>query len=322
VSFADPLVLLGLLSIPLLALIYRGAERKRRSDAAAFAAPALQPSLAPRRPGWRRHVPIAIMALAFAALVVAAAKPQRTVAVPVERASIMLATDVSGSMTATDVAPNRLTAAKRAAYQFVASVPEQVNIGVMAFNQTPRVLQSPTRDREAVSGAIGRMSVSGGTATGEAIATATAVLSRAPGVAKKPPPGAIVLLSDGASTSGQDPVAAAQAARKLKIPIYTVALGTPQGTIRTKLPASQGGGYTTTRVPPDPRTLEEIARASGGKFFTAESASGLKTVYERLGSQLGKKDEKRQVTSAVAGGGLLLLLGGVVMSLGLFGRIT
>jgi Ca-activated chloride channel family protein len=322
VSFAAPLVLLGLLAIPVLALAYARTERNRRAAAAAFAAPKLQPSVAPRRPGWRRHVPLAIIALAIAALVVAAAKPQRTVAVPVERASIMLATDVSGSMTATDVQPNRLTAAKRAAYQFIASVPRQVNVGVMAFNQTPRVLQSPTRDRQAVSSAITRMTVSGGTATGEAIATATAVLGRAPGVAQKPPPGAIVLLSDGASTSGRDAVAAAQAARKLKIPIYTVALGTPQGTIRTRLPQSQGGGYTTTPVPPDPRTLEQIARASGGKAFSAESASGLKTVYERLGSQLGKKNEKRQVTSAVAGGGLLLLLGGAAMSLGLFGRIA
>jgi Ca-activated chloride channel family protein len=322
VSFAAPLVLFGLVAIPLLAMAYMRAERSRRAAASAFVTTPLQPSVAPRRPGWRRHVPLAILALAIAALIVAAAKPQRTVAVPVERASIMLATDVSGSMTATDVQPSRLIAAKRAAYQFIASVPRQVNVGVMAFNQTPKVLQSPTRDREAVSGAIGRMTVSGGTATGEAIATATAVLSRAPGVARKPPPGAIVLLSDGASTSGRDAVAAAQAARKLKIPIYTVALGTPQGTIRTKLPRSQGGGYTTTPVPPDPRTLEQIARASGGKSFTAESANGLKTVYERLGSQLGKKNEERQVTSAVAGGGLLLLLGGAAMSLGLFGRIV
>jgi Ca-activated chloride channel homolog len=197
-----------------------------------------------------------------------------------------------------------------------------VNVGVMAFNQVPRVLQSPTRDRQAVSAAINRMAVSGGTATGEAIYTATGVLNRAPGVGHKRPPAAIVLLSDGASTSGRNAVAAAQAAGKLKIPIYTVALGTPQGTITVKRPQRLGGGTALQRVPPDPRSLEQIARASGGKFFTAGSASGLKTVYERLGSQLGKKDEKRQVTSAVAGGGLLLLLGGAAMSLGFFGRIT
>ncbi|MEA2470400.1 MAG: Ca-activated chloride channel, partial [Thermoleophilaceae bacterium] len=290
--------------------------------AAAFASPALQPSVAPRRPGWRRHLPHAAMAQANAAHNVAAARPERTDAVPIERATIKLAPDVSGSMTATDVAPNRLTAAKRAGFRFLAQVPKQVNVGVMAFNQVPRVLQSPTRDRAAVSAAISRMTVSGGTATGEAIYTATGVLNRAPGVGQKRPPAAIVLLSDGASTSGRDAVAAAQAAGKLKIPIYTVALGTPQGTITVKRPKRLGGGTATQRVPPDPRSLEQIARASGGKAFTAESANGLKTVYERLGSQLGKKKEKRQVTSAVAGGGLLLLLGGAAMSLGFFGRIA
>jgi Ca-activated chloride channel homolog len=322
VTFAAPLILLALVAVPLLGLMYLRAERGRRTSAAAFASPMLQPSVAPRRPGWRRHAPFAAMALALAALIVAAARPQRTVAVPIERASIMLATDVSGSMTATDVQPNRLTAAKRAGFQFLATVPKQVNVGVMAFNQVPSVLQSPTLDRQAVSAAITRMSSSGGTATGEAINAATGVVNRAPGVGRKRPPAAIVLLSDGASTSGRDPVSAAQAAGKMKIPIYTVALGTPQGTIQVRRPQRLGGGITTQRVPPDPRALQQIARASGGKFFTAETAGGLKAVYKRLGSQLGKKKEKRQVTSAVAGGGLLLLVGGAALSLGFFGRIV
>jgi Ca-activated chloride channel family protein len=321
VSFGAPLVLIGLIAVPLLALLYWRAERGRRAAAAAFASPALQPSVAPTRPRWRRHVPLAAMGLAIAALIVAAARPERTVAVPVEQASIMLATDVSGSMTATDVSPNRLTAAKQAGFRFLTQVPRQVNVGVMAFNQVPSVLQNPTRDRAAVSAAIQRMQSHGGTATGEAIATATNLLNRAPGVGLKRPPAAIVLLSDGASTSGRDPVAAAQAAGKLKIPIYTVALGTPQGTITVKRPQRLGGGTSTQRVPPDPRALAEIARASGGQTFTAATAGGLKTVYERLGSQLGKKKEKQQVTSTVAGGGLVLLLGGAVMSLGFFGRV-
>lgn len=320
-SFGAPLVLIGLIAVPLLALLYWRAERGRRAAAAAFASPALQPSVAPTRPRWRRHVPLAAMGLAIAALIVAAARPERTVAVPVEQASIMLATDVSGSMTATDVSPNRLTAAKQAGFRFLTQVPKQVNVGVMAFNQVPSVLQNPTRDRAAVSAAIQRMQSHGGTATGEAIATATNLLNRAPGVGLKRPPAAIVLLSDGASTSGRDPVAAAQAAGKLKIPIYTVALGTPQGTITVKRPQRLGGGTSTQRVPPDPRALAEIARASGGQTFTAATAGGLKTVYERLGSQLGKKKEKQQVTSTVAGGGLVLLLGGAVMSLGFFGRV-
>jgi Ca-activated chloride channel family protein len=266
-------------------------------------------------------MPFLAMALALAALIVAAARPERTVAVPIERASIMLATDISGSMTATDVKPNRLAAAKRAEFEFLASVPKQLNVGVMAFNQVPQVVQSPTQNRQAVSAAVTSLSVSGGTATGEAINTATTILNRTP-AGQKRPPAAIVLLSDGASTSGRDPVAAAQAAGKMKIPIYTVALGTPQGTIQVRRPQRLGGGVTTQRVPPDPRALEQIARASGGKAFTAATAGGLKDVYQRLGSQLGKKKEKRQVTSALAGGGLLLLAGGVALSLGFFGRIV
>ncbi len=321
-SFASPLVLIALVAVPLLVLAYRRAERDRRAAAAAFASPRLQPSVAPSRPGWRRHAPLVALGLALAMLIAAAARPQRTVAVPVERASILLATDVSGSMTATDIQPDRLTAAKAAANRFLASVPAKVNVGVMAFNQTPNVLQNPTQDRAAARNAIAREAPGGGTASGEAIATATGVLNRAPGIGGKRPPAAIVLLSDGKSTSGRDAVAAAQAAGKLKIPVYTVALGTPQGTIQVPVPKSQGGGTKTQPVPPDPRTLAEIARASGGRTFTADTTGGLKAVYERLGSQLGHKDEKRQITSAVAGGGLLLLLAGAAMSLGFFGRIV
>jgi Ca-activated chloride channel family protein len=320
VSFASPLVLLALLAIPVLALLYVRAERGRRAAAAAFASPALQASVAPRRPGWRRHAPLAAIALALAALIVAAARPERTVAVPIERASIMLVTDVSGSMKATDVKPNRLTAAKRAAADFVSSVPGKVNIGVMEYGTATRVLQSPTTDRAAVSSALRRLSVGGSTATGDAIAAAASALQRVPaGIAGKRPPAAIVLLSDGASDKGRDPVAAAQAAGRLKIPVYTVALGTATGTVPGPAP---GGGTRAIPVPPDPRALAQIARASGGETFTADTAGGLKAVYERLGSQLGHKKEKRQVTSAVAGGGLLLLLGGAAMSLGFFGRIV
>jgi Ca-activated chloride channel family protein len=318
VSFAAPLVLLALLGLPVLATLYLNEMRGRRAAAAAFAAPKVQPSVAPRRPGWRRHLPMLALLLAIALLVLAVARPQRTVAVPLERASIMLATDVSGSMTATDVSPSRLVAAKRAARRFVGSVPARVNVGVLAFNDIARVLQSPTRDRQAVNAAIDGMTPSGGTATGNAIATATGVLSRAPGERGRRPPAAIVLLSDGTSTRGRDPVAAAQTARKLHIPVYTVALGTPNGTITVP---RRGGGTVTQRVPPDPASLNQIARASGGAAFTAQTASGLKQVYEKLGSQLGHKKEKRQITTAFAGGAAVLLLSGLGMSLGWFGRL-
>jgi Ca-activated chloride channel family protein len=304
--------------LPVLALWYGTRQRERRRAAAIFARPALQPSVAPRRPGWRRHAPMLVLLVAVAALVVAAARPQRTVAVTVDNAAVMLATDVSGSMTATDVKPSRLAAAKQAAKRFVASVPKHVNVGVMAFNNTPRVLQSPTRNRTDVNSAIDAMSPSGGTASGDAITTATRLLGTARGAGGRRVPAAIVLLSDGKSTSGSDPIAAARAAGRQHIPVYTVALGTAHGTITVP---RRGGGTQTQTVPPDPSSLAQIASASGGKSFTAQSATGLKQVYEKLGSQLSHKKEKRQVTSAVAGGGLALLLAAMAMSLHWFGRM-
>jgi Ca-activated chloride channel homolog len=320
VSFAAPLVLLALVAIPVLAALYASHQANRAKAAAAFASPRLGASVAPHRPGWRRHAPMLVFALALAALIVAAAKPQKTVAVPVERASIMLADDISGSMQAKDVAPNRLVAARRAAKQFLAQVPKKVNVGLMAFNQTPRVLLSPTTDRQAANEALDRLAPSGGTATGLAIQTAMNVLKRVPGELGKRPPSAIVLISDGASTSGVDPVQAAQAARKAKIPVYTVALGTARGTIQVKRSGGQGGTQTV-RVPPDPASLREIARASGGQSYVAADASKLSAVYQKLGSQLGHKNEKREITAGFAGGALALLLFGAALSLYWFGRL-
>ncbi|MFL5840563.1 MAG: VWA domain-containing protein [Thermoleophilaceae bacterium] len=320
-SFANPYVLLVLLALPLLAVVYVAEQRRRRLVAQAFAVEKLQPSVAPRRPRWRRHMPVLAFALALAILVGAAAKPQRTIATPVERASIMLATDISGSMTARDVAPNRLVAAKRAARTFLDKVPARVNVGVMGFNQTPAILASPSTDRQAARDAIARMQPSGGTATGDAIATAvTSLRTRAAdSKSKKPPPAAIVLLSDGASTSGRDAVAAAKAAGDAGVRVYTVALGTASGTITVP---RRDGTTQTKQVPPDPGALARIAEASGGKTFTADTADGLSQVYQQLGSQLGHKLQKREITAAFAGGGLALMLLGGVMSLGWFGRLA
>jgi Ca-activated chloride channel family protein len=317
-SFAAPLVLLGLVLLPLLALAYARHQRNRARAAMAFAAPHLSPSFAPRRPGWRRHVPILAFAVAVALLLVAAAKPQTTVAVPVEHASIMLMTDVSGSMEAQDVRPSRLVAARRAATTFVDGVPKQVNVGVIAFNQTATVLQSPTTDRVAVKSALQRMRSSGGTATGDAVRAAVRILSSAPGVDRKPPPSAIVLLSDGKSTKGVQPLTAAQEAGRRHIPIYTVALGTAGGTITVP---RQGGGTETRQVPPDPETLRQMASASGGQAYEAADARRLSQVYERLGSQLGRKNEPRQISSMFAAAALAFVLAGAALTLRWFGRL-
>jgi Ca-activated chloride channel family protein len=319
VSFASPLVLLGLLALPLAGLWYLGVQRDRRRAAEAFAAPQLLASVAPSRPGARRHAPMVVFALALAALIVGAARPQTTVAVPVERASIMLMTDVSGSMLANDIAPNRLTAARRAAQRFVDGVPSQVNVGVMAFNQVPRVLQSPTRDRTAIRSALDRMTSSGGTATGDAVQAAVRVLGTATGTGAKRAPAAIVLLSDGFSTRGVDPVAAARAAGRLHIPVYTVALGTPGGTITVPRPG--GSGTVTRHVPPDPGTLAQMATVSGARSYTAADANRLSAVYQRLGSQLGRKKERRELTAGFAGGALVLVLVGAALSLRWLGRL-
>jgi Ca-activated chloride channel family protein len=318
VSFAAPLVLIGLVLIPALAIAYALHGRNRARAAAAFSAPHLAPSVAPVRPGWRRHVPMLAFAIALALILVAAARPQTTVAVPVEHASILLMTDVSGSMEAQDVKPSRLVAVRRAATTFADGVPKQVNIGVMAFNQTPTILQSPTTDRIAVKSALQRLQSSGGTATGNAVRAAIRILTATPGADGKPPPSAIVLLSDGRSTSGVAPLTAAQEAGRRHIPIYTVALGTATGTITVP---RKGGGTETRQVPPDPETLRQMAAASGGRAYQAADAQRLSQVYERLGSQLGRKNEPRQISSLFAAAALALLLAGAALTLRWFGRL-
>jgi Ca-activated chloride channel family protein len=319
VSFASPIVLIALVVVPLLLGWYLREQAARRRAAAAFATPAMAASVAPRRPGWRRHVPLLAMAVAVILLILAAAKPQRTVAVPVEQAQIMLLTDVSGSMLAEDVAPNRLEAARAAAQKFVDDVPRQVRIGVMAFNQTPEVLQSPTTDRADLSAAIRRLRSSGGTATGVALETAVRVLGQTPSANGKRPPSAIVLLSDGASTRGVDPLTVAREAAKLKIPISTVALGTQAGTIT--VPRADGQGTEVRPVPPDEASLREISEASGGTFSAAASSADLSAVYGRLGSQLSHKKEPREITAGFAGAALALLALGSALSLRWFGRL-
>jgi len=318
-SFATPLALLGLLAIPALIAWYALQQRGRRRAAEAFAAPLMAASVTPNRPGWRRHVPMLVFLLSVAALLVATAHPRVTLSVAVKRLTTMLAIDVSGSMQATDVLPNRATAAQRAADVFVTEVPSQVSIGVMEFNQSPTVLALPTRERQAVFDALGRLQISGGTAIGSAIQESLAILHGS----GDPPAGgsgaAIVLLSDGKATSGSSPVAAARQAARLHIPIFTVALGTATGTI--PIPRRDGSGDANVPVPPDPRALAEIARASGGRAYTAADAGHLSEIYKQLGARLGHRRETRDLTPYLIGAGLALLLLGSAVSLGWFGRL-
>jgi Ca-activated chloride channel family protein len=232
--------------------------------------------------------------------VLALAKPQTTVAVPVDRASIMLVTDTSGSMSADDVAPSRLAAAQQAARAFLDKVPDRVRVGLVTFADQAALTQQPTTDHAAVRAAVDGLSSQGGTATGEALDAAIKALRP---TSRSRTPVAVVLLSDGARTAGRDPLPIADMAKRLGVPVNTVALGTADGTLLTP--------RGPIAVPPDPQTLAEIASRSGGTPFTAEDADGLQAVYRKLGTQLGTKDEKREITVAFAAGGLLLLGAGL-----------
>lgn len=318
-SFTHPLVLLALVALAAAVIAYVVFAVRRVRRAASFANPALMANIAPASPRWRRHLPLAIYALALAALIVAVAKPTKTVSVPDERASIMLVTDVSGSMTSTDIKPNRMRAARAAAERFTTDVPKRIRIGVMEFNENPRTLQTPTRDRALVKAALDKMTPSGGTATGEALKAALQVLRPALKEGEKAAPAAIVLLSDGKSIKGRDPVDVAKQAAKAKVPIYTVTLGTQTGTIQV---TKRDGTTETQAVPPDTETLKQIATTSGGDAFNATDADQLATVYDRLGSQLGKKKEKREITVWFVGGALILFGFGAASSLTLFGRLV
>jgi Ca-activated chloride channel homolog len=312
VTFQAPVFLLALLLVPLAAAAYLAAQRRRRAAVDAFASPAVRASALPRTPGWRRHAPMALYGLALSALAIALARPEATIALPTEQATVVLATDHSGSMQATDVAPNRLAAVKRAADSFLERVPDRVRVGVVAFDHRAAVLAAPEADKAPAREVIDGMRPSGGTATGEALATSLDLIRRG---GQERPPAAIVLLSDGASTHGREPLPVAEEAGRLGIPIYTVALGTSTGTV-------VGSDGVSRPVPPDPETLQAIAEASGGRAFTADDATGLTAVYERLGSQVATEREPREVTAAFAGGALVLLASGALMSLRWFRRVV
>jgi Ca-activated chloride channel family protein len=317
VTFADPLLLLALLLVPAALVAHLASRRRAQRYAVRFPAVSTLVLAAGRTPAWRRHLPIGLLLAALAVLALALAKPQRTVAVPIERASIMLVTDHSRSMMAEDVDPTRLVAAKRAAQTFLDQLPAGVRVGVTTFADVPDGTQTPTRDHALVRRMVDAQIADGGTATGDALQVALETLEREPrGADGKRAPSAIVLLSDGTTTTGRDPVAVAEAARQLKVPIYTVALGTRNATV-----PNPGFGPPLLSVAPDPETLRRIAEASGGRAYSAQDDQQLSSIYQTLGSQLGTRDVKREVTAAFAVGGLVLLLGAAAASTRWAGRL-
>ena len=318
-TFEAPLFLLGLALLPFAALAYAGRERRARAGRAAFAPAALLPSVVPRRAGWRRHVPIAGYGLAAAALIVALSRPQATLAIGLEQATVVVVTDRSGSMLATDVAPNRLRAARTAGASLVDSVPDDVRLGAIAFNHSVSVLHSPTRDHAAVKQVLAGIDAAGSTATGDALQAALRMVEDTRRDGEAPPPAAIVLLSDGKSVRGSDPLQAAEQARQAGVAVHTIALGTKDGTIERR---RRSGEVLSVPVPPDRETLKRIARRTGGESFATADGARLDTVYERLGSQVARERKPREVTNLFAGGALLAMAGSAFAALRWFGRFV
>lgn len=331
-SFHHPLLLLTLLVIPLAVALYWLAERRRMRYAVTFTNLDVLASVAGGR-SLRRYVAPVLFLLALAALCVALARPQRSTLVASDKATVILVVDVSGSMHATDVKPSRLGAAQAAVRTFLERVPKRVRVGLIAFSSEPEVAAPPSTDRDVVQQSLDELDflqAYGGTAIGDALAAAVELGKKAVGgepgpqtiaytVAKRSPLVSILFLSDGKQTRGSlQPLAGAQRARAAGIPVYTVALGTPNGVLTRPFGGFGGGQGIPPRipVPPDPATLNAIAKVTGGKFFNARSADALQSAYKELGSKLGRVPGSKEVTNeAVALAALLLVAAGILSAL-------
>ncbi len=318
-TFEWPLALLSLLVVPVLAVLWVWRDRRRRKQAAGFATPALVPNLVRREPGRRRLIPLALLLLALSTMLVGVARPHATVAVRREEATVVVAIDVSDSMRAKDVRPTRLVAARRAARAFAHDVPEKFRVGLVSFAGRAIAVVPPTTDRAAFDQGLDALRPAEGTALGDAIRLSVDLARRSGARSDAPPPAAVVVISDGAQTVGriQSP-AAARRARALRTPVYTVVLGTANGQIERTL---VGGFKEITRVPANPQALQAVARTSGGEFFTVADPDELKQVYRRLGSQLGTRQEEREITDYFSAGAALFLLAGAMLSTFWFRRV-
>jgi Ca-activated chloride channel homolog len=297
-SFASPAFLAALALVPLALLAPAASRRRARRYAVRYPAVATLAPLLPRVSSWRRLLPLTLFLASLAMLALALARPHATVAVPKEQASIVLVTDVSRSMLAEDVDPSRLEAARSAAQRFLQEVPEEARVGAVAFSTDPHTVEPPSDDRGKIEELVDALSADGGTAAGDALAVAVGLVD---GPAEDRPPAAILLLSDGETTTGRDPLPVARRAGRLGIPIHTVALGTRTATITTP-------DGTLIPVPPDPEAMRRIAELSGGRAFEVDDADELAGLYEDLGSRVATEEELREITGAFAAGGIVLLL--------------
>jgi Ca-activated chloride channel family protein len=331
-TFATPWALLALLLVPLVILALVLARRRQIRYAIRYPALDVLAGVVEReRRG--RWIPAALLVLALTALLLGAARPMARVPVPRDEATVILIIDVSGSMNADDVEPTRMAAAQRAASRFLDRLPARFQVGLVTFSSEAETLVPPTTDREAVRAALASLNANGGTAMGDGLARALDVIEAArqqaagggpppttadpaapsttappgtpdPGTQAPVTPAVTLLLSDGANSAGGDPFVQAERARQLRVPVYTIALGTANGVLRQP---NAFGGTRIQPVPPDPDSLARIAETSSGRFFQAPTSENLSAVYDSLGSRIGFRMEEREVTVAFTAAGLLLL---------------
>ncbi|MBV8079882.1 MAG: VWA domain-containing protein [Actinobacteria bacterium] len=316
-SFASPIFLVTLAIVPL-TLIYLYVQQRRKARyAIAFTNLDVLASVVKEHRSWRRWVPVALLLLALATAATAVARPRAHLTVPEQNATIVLVVDVSGSMRANDVKPSRLDAAVAAMQTFVSKVPKQVKIGLVAFSSTAEVLTTPTTDRETVLNGLSYLSPEAGTALGDGLMAGARLAVRslaAAGVhheAGRFLPAALVLESDGAQNRGTlTPQQAANFARENGVRIYGVALGTPNG----KVEFGFGLYQNAIPVPPDPATVNEVSKITGGQSYTAQTANKVIDVYKTLGSSIGRRTELREITSWFAIATAVFLIAAVAFS--------
>jgi Ca-activated chloride channel family protein len=337
-TFEWPEALLMLFALPLLVAGYLYLLRRKKRQALRYSSLGLVKAAIGAAPSWRRHVPPALLLAALAAMIVAVARPAAFVTLPANNETVILAMDVSGSMRATDVEPTRLAAAQAAAKQFIAEVPQSVKIGIVAFAGTATVAQAPTRNKEDLVAAIDRFQLQRATAIGSAIIVSMATLfpdggydvssfiyerqsQRLPPKAsyRPMPPGSyasavIILLTDGQRTAGPDSLEAARLAADRGVRIYTVGIGTPQGSI-------VGIEGWSMRVRLDEETLKGIADLTRGEYFYAGSAPDLKSVYRNLNSRFVLETKKTEIGALFTAAAAALVVLAAGLSLAWFGRI-
>ncbi len=341
-TFERPLLLLTLLVVPLAVALYVLAERRRMRYAIRFTNLDVLASVVGGRYR-RRFVPLALFLLALAALCIGMARPRHTTLVARDRATVILVIDVSRSMESKDVKPNRIGAAAAAVRTFLGRVPDGLQVGLIAFAGDPAVAAPPTTNHDLVRKSLDTIEwfpSFGGTAIGDALAAAVKLGQQAVGgdngnlaAATTAAPEtqthglvSILFLSDGAQTRGElEPLEGADLAKAAGIPVYTVALGTPNGVLNFGAGGGGGGGGggfpgqfggRRVPVPPDPETLRAIAARTGGQFFAAQSAKSLQSAYSKLGSRLGRKPGQSEITYAfLAAAALLLVAAGLLSAL-------